>query len=1573
MDRFEEPFNLIRRTLMKRSFFLSSLVVALAWTAGGQSTVPGTVPYTNDSVVVCPPNPEPQIDSEYFVNNSYFEVVFTNLSLNAQLFTTVDTLHYINHGYMSLDPGLDFETLPSLAVGGQAARSHPAAEFINTGGIAIGTETNLYTISTNAIVSFYYPKGIVAATNIQNSGSMALGYNGVLSLDGENVDLRRGSIVMTNYGFSLTSLGGGFFGFLNNFSTGNIFDGYWGIGTNFFNPYDWFVLFKPPTTPAHVVTERGNGQFVQELVLNNNLSYGAEYIFGSNDVRHVAYVSNTNGAYAPNVYIYYNAIVLEWVQTLTNADGTTRPSYLYVEDFLTDFPTTALAIDGFAGVAGTSPTYIPENYAVFQTGARQSDPAVLFGAMTIPASYVLNASGSNVWTAYQALIPPISTILSDVVGQDVTNIPGRVEINGSGALDLGLAHITAQNYVSLKATNQFLGSSLAQISAPFSDINLRSTNGLLTVTNLVESSVVQPEGYINLYSTCQTNVDAAGFTNIYHILAVDAHLSPLVNARVQDLTLRVTNTAGGDDNLVINDALNITRSYLLDASRITLATNAPGSPTACGALNIENDSVLWSALTPRLQYLTNYGSIQSLNAVFFGGSRSSPYYSSAYQEPYQAFVNQGGVTNSGTFIWARSFVNGGTFCARLGDIQLDHAQNAVLTSGVFQALSGTISLKSSYLLASSNLFESAGLALSVTNVLTDGVTNLASIDLSVTNAWPTNGNYWVVGSGGINLSVTPGAGDLLGTTITNAAPANAVTPIVWAGRDLGNDVAGFNNNAALGRLVLVGGDSHTVFKFSAPPGTSGALYVDSLEFAGATATTLDVNNNYIGVQIAPQMKVYYAQALVNGVSIAEKLNGLNGGGFIWVSNYDQGYFSSTNKAYPDGKTYRLNAALAASTDLDSNGDGVVNAADPAPIPINNLETNANSVPWLPLVDQQPASQTNSVGATVSFAVTLTNTPGPVTYQWMFRSYNSAAVLVAEPIPGQTNSTYTITNAQWADRGAYSVVVRNAYGSILSADGELTVWIPPLITTQPQSQTVMTNDSATFQVSAVGNPQPAYQWRLNGVNLIDATSPTYTIAGARTSDAGSYDVVITNLDGVVTSQVATLTVLLTSPPFVSAQPANQVVAANSNATFRVTANGTMPLSYQWRFNGVNLPNATRASYTVAAAQRDNDGSYVVVISNALGMVTSQIAGLSVISSIPSMQFPGAPLSSADAATNAFSSAAGTYNGLISDTNGVSARTSGSLSVRVNSKGGYSAKLSLGGRNYSVAGKLTSTNSTAIQRTGLSLFLQVNPTNAGGTVFGLVSGGEWTAQAVAYRSGFNAANPATNYQGAYTMVVPPCASNASGPAGYGYGTIKFDAAGNIRFSGALADGTKVSQSTTLSKGGYWPLFASLYKGAGCALSWMQNLKPLLGANTTGTALAPVATNGFFWVKNAGADAKNYTGGFTNAVGAQGVIFTPQRGTALPGLTNAAVVFSGGGVPTPFSNPFTLDVHNRVHRPTHSPLSLSVSASSGLFSGTTLDARGYKIRFQGVVSQQATNGFGYFLGNYSKSGVVELLQAP
>lgn len=167
---------------------------------------------------------------------------------------------------------------------------------------------------------------------------------------------------------------------------------------------------------------------------------------------------------------------------------------------------------------------------------------------------------------------------------------------------------------------------------------------------------------------------------------------------------------------------------------------------------------------------------------------------------------------------------------------------------------------------------------------------------------------------------------------------------------------------------------------------------------------------------------------------------------------------------------------------------------------------------------------------------------------------------------------------------------------------------PVIESQPPNVTVVLGGTALFSVTNGGIGPFTYQWRFNGTNMAGATNPVLTLTNVQAVQAGSYSVRIDNALGFTISTNATLNVLL--PPFITAQPTNFTVLAGGTANFSVTAGGTPPLSFQWRFNGTNLPGATAATLSVPNAQVSNQGDYSVVIGNPYGYATSSNAVLTV---------------------------------------------------------------------------------------------------------------------------------------------------------------------------------------------------------------------------------------------------------------------------------------------------------------------------------------------------------------------------
>ena len=95
------------------------------------------------------------------------------------------------------------------------------------------------------------------------------------------------------------------------------------------------------------------------------------------------------------------------------------------------------------------------------------------------------------------------------------------------------------------------------------------------------------------------------------------------------------------------------------------------------------------------------------------------------------------------------------------------------------------------------------------------------------------------------------------------------------------------------------------------------------------------------------------------------------------------------------------------------------------------------------------------------------------------------------------------------------------------------------------------------------------------------------------------------------------------PAITAQPQGQTAQAGNNVTFAVTASGTSPLNYQWRFNGQNLTGQTALSLSRTNVQFAAAGGYSVVVTNSFGSATSSAAQLTVYTNLVLTQTNRAP--------------------------------------------------------------------------------------------------------------------------------------------------------------------------------------------------------------------------------------------------------------------------------------------------------------------------------------------------------------
>ncbi|MBL8880431.1 MAG: immunoglobulin domain-containing protein [Phycisphaerales bacterium] len=259
----------------------------------------------------------------------------------------------------------------------------------------------------------------------------------------------------------------------------------------------------------------------------------------------------------------------------------------------------------------------------------------------------------------------------------------------------------------------------------------------------------------------------------------------------------------------------------------------------------------------------------------------------------------------------------------------------------------------------------------------------------------------------------------------------------------------------------------------------------------------------------------------------------------------------------------------------------------------------------PTVSQHPMNQQVCIGQAVSMSVVASG-QGVVAYQWRHDG---------TPIAGATTATLMIASPSANDSGIYDCMVSNECGFTASNTAVLTVMnSSPSIATPPSSQSACIGNPVALTLTAAGTPPLSYQWRHESVPINGATNNNFVIPAAAPADAGSYDCVVTNDCGSVTSSPATLTVL--APPSITTNPASQAVGAGGVAMFAVAADGAAPLTYRWRRGGIDLSNDGRMSgadtavLTISPVIPTDAGVYDAVVTNVCGEAISSSAGLTV---------------------------------------------------------------------------------------------------------------------------------------------------------------------------------------------------------------------------------------------------------------------------------------------------------------------------------------------------------------------------
>ncbi len=881
--------------MIKKSLLLSGLLLTAGLDLSLQSQ-PDPI-YLNRGMVDF--SDSPVINALAFANYGSF-----NVSSDLP-FDTMNTLNFTNRGIMSASVGFNFQHIASNG------RRSPALNFVNDARAEIIAESGLFIGSgfitgNDLTVSPAFLQ--IAASNVVNHGYLRAAASGLLRIEGNNVNLFNG-------GFEIEPIAGvgGAVGTTNFLPDTAIQDIYWGGITNLV--WDTSRILIPAgdslsvIAPPHSVT---NAEFflpsIELLQLPNPESYAISNVFGTNVVVQSVFAlagpgMRTAAKFFPSFRdLTLNTALLEITANITNVvNGDLDQINLYLKDELAWNTNHTQLLNVYTG------TYRPAVYDVSRSAPFEwlfglppnveAVPELLWGPT------YSNTVTTNLYAAYSAQAENSVTRQILIEDSSVDDLPGRIEIN-AGNLDLRNARFRGEGIVTINA-DHLISSAGSVVDSPNVSFNLTSTNGMLDVRDVGKMTTDRFRGRLQMFSMIWTNINTVveeieidpppdpdnpdpdpitvsvtnTFNIFHHILVVDGR-----GLQTGDVPVFTYDFTANGTNVVVRDAMQIVRSFQSDAQNLEVAGDLSffGDIQNIGATNL-----------PNLRELTISGSFDVPNLVAFGfGAEGS----------FERFVNNGALSAFSPRIAADYFENTGEIVGG-GNVEI-HTQTAKMDGGNINSGRDIVLNGRNVKLRETRIASGQRLLIDVSDVLTD--------------SGPGSENLLSVGDGFI-MQARPSAGDLLGTTIESTVPRFSRIDHVWSSEDRGAIAAGFENNSAIGQLILSAPRGSQV-RFL-PANVPSAIYVDRLELQSELAN--DWRN---GLLIGEGMVLYFADANLP----VEELDGALEGRLRWVRSY-AGENSSVDIIISEtGRTVRVNRGFRESLTIDSDGDGTANGIDPTP-------------------------------------------------------------------------------------------------------------------------------------------------------------------------------------------------------------------------------------------------------------------------------------------------------------------------------------------------------------------------------------------------------------------------------------------------------------------------------------------------------------------------------------------------------------------------------------------------------------------------------------------------------------------
>lgn len=222
------------------------------------------------------------------------------------------------------------------------------------------------------------------------------------------------------------------------------------------------------------------------------------------------------------------------------------------------------------------------------------------------------------------------------------------------------------------------------------------------------------------------------------------------------------------------------------------------------------------------------------------------------------------------------------------------------------------------------------------------------------------------------------------------------------------------------------------------------------------------------------------------------------------------------------------------------------------------------------------------------------------------SYNNNSANLWLPMPPDRTLHAALTFRP-SDQSAATALGKNIGSSLRVLAYRTAAWTLTA-KIQPETLNCDVGQPAKFTATVTGSGPLAYQWYKNGVAVPGATTDTLALPDPATSDAGTYDVVVSSSLHSVTSNSASLVV---TAPTVALTASTTACDSGQPVNFTATVTARQkPTTFQWRKDGTALPGATAATLSLASAQPTDSGRYDVLVTFGTHSVTSDPLTLAV---------------------------------------------------------------------------------------------------------------------------------------------------------------------------------------------------------------------------------------------------------------------------------------------------------------------------------------------------------------------------